>query len=142
MNNNLDHVCLAVKSIEKAAEKICNNLGYKIKTKIVLNTRQDVFVQFLGKNGSIDIKLIMPGSLESPLILFLKNKGEGLHHLGFRTDDIENALDELKSKGALCTLSPEPGEAFCNELIAFSYLGHGLNVEFIDTDKRVFIDEY
>jgi len=140
MNCDLDHICLAVRSIEKAADKICQYLGYEIKTEKVLNTRQDVYVQFLGKEGSIDFKLIMPGSLKSPIIPFLKKNGEGLHHVGFKTDDVNSALQEVKAKGAISTLPPEPGEAFCNELIAFTYLGNGLSAEFVDTDKRVFIE--
>lgn len=138
---DLDHICLAVRSIEKAADKICQHLGYRVRTQKVLNTRQDVYVQFLEKEGSVDFKLITPGSLKSPLIAFLKKNGEGLHHVGFKTDDVVKTLNEVKEKGAVSTLPPEPGEAFCNELIAFTYLGNGLNVEFIDTDKRVLIDK-
>ncbi len=141
MECDLDHICLAVRSIEKAADKICQYLGYEIKTKKILNTKQDVYVQFLGKPGSIDFKLIMPGSLKSPIISFLKKNGEGLHHVGLKTDNVKKALEEVKKKGAISTLPPEKGEAFCNELIAFAYLGNGLNAEFIDTDKRVFIEE-
>ena len=37
--------------------------------------------------GSIDIKLIEPSGESSPLWQFLK-RGEGLHHLCFRTDDV------------------------------------------------------
>jgi len=141
MNYDLDHICLAVRSIDKAAEKMSLFLGYDIKTEKVLNTKQDVYVQFLGKSGSIDFKLIAPGSPESPIVSFLKKKGEGFHHVGLKVNDVNDAVNDVKSKGAVSTLPPEPGEAFCNELIAFSYLGNGLSVEFIDTDKRVFVKE-
>ncbi|VAW65844.1 hypothetical protein MNBD_GAMMA09-3323 [hydrothermal vent metagenome] len=139
MNYDLDHICLAVVSIDKAADRICKCLGYRVKTEKVINTRQDIYVQFFTKEGSIDFKLIMPASRQSPVVSFLKKHGEGLHHVGFKTDNVCDAFDEIVSKGAISTLPPEPGEAFCNELIAFSYLGNGLSVELVDTDKRVFV---
>ncbi|QYZ65143.1 MAG: hypothetical protein OI74_10690 [Gammaproteobacteria bacterium (ex Lamellibrachia satsuma)] len=139
MTLQIDHICLAVKSIDKASQRICNFLGYKISTAKVLNTKQDVNVQFLSKDNSLDIKLIEPGSSSSPLVNFLK-KGEGLHHIGMMSDDVGEATEEMKSKGGLATLPPEKGEAFCNELISFFYIGSGLNIELIDTDKRIPIE--
>ncbi|MBL3591552.1 MAG: VOC family protein [gamma proteobacterium endosymbiont of Lamellibrachia anaximandri] len=136
MTLQIDHICLAVKSIDKAAQRICNFLEYKISSAKVLNTKQDVNVQFLSKENSLDIKLIEPGSSSSPLINFLK-KGEGLHHIGMLGDNVNETTEELKSKGGMVTLPPEKGEAFCNELISFLYLGSGLNIELIDTNKRI-----
>ena len=39
-------------------------------------------------------------------------------------------------EGLRILTSPEPGEAFDNELIAFLFAGNGLNIELIDTDKK------
>lgn len=138
-NLNIDHICLAVKSIDRAIVKINKILGFEVKTKKVLNRKQNVNVVFMSKQGSIDIKLIEPGDKNSPLINFLK-RGEGLHHIGFKTDNVRNTANELKSNGAKITLEPEAGEAFCNELISFSYITNGLNIELIDTDERVLIN--
>jgi methylmalonyl-CoA/ethylmalonyl-CoA epimerase len=92
-------------------------------------------VQFLQRAGSIDIKLIEPSGAESPLWQFLK-KGEGLHHLCFRVNDVRQQLSELEAHGMRVLAAPEPGEAFDDGLIAFGYAGCGLNVELIDTDRR------
>jgi methylmalonyl-CoA/ethylmalonyl-CoA epimerase len=94
-----------------------------------------VNVQFLCRAGSIDIKLIEPSSQDSPLWHFLK-KGEGLHHLCFKVDDVRAQLAELEARGLRVLAPPEPGEAFDDQLIAFVYAGSGLNVELIDTDRR------
>ncbi len=92
-------------------------------------------MQFFSKDGSIDIKLIEPENNTSPLISFLK-KSEGLHHLGFKTSDVTATLEEIKKKGARITAKPQAGEAFDEELIAIAYLGGGVSIEVIDTDKR------
>lgn len=131
----VDHVAIAVRSVEKAADKLCELTGYRRKTEKVTNTRHRVNVLFLAKSGSIDIKLIEPSDDESPLWDFVK-KGGGLHHLCFKVPDVENACDELKGKGVRILSAPAPGEAFDEHLIAFCYLGFGLNAEIIDTDAR------
>jgi len=132
---HIDHVCVAVRSIERAAEKLGQTLGFTAKTGKVTNTRQQVNVQFLQRAGSIDIKLIEPCGEQSPLWQFLK-RGEGLHHLCFRVDDVRAQLRELETRGLRVLAPPEPGEAFDDQLIAFGYAGCGLNVEVIDTDRR------
>lgn len=132
---DLDHIGIAVKNIDKTAQHLSRFLGYEAKTSKVTNTRQKVVVQFFAKQGSLDIKLIAPSELDSPLVAFIK-KGEGLHHLGFKAEQVASTLSELEQLGAIINTQAEPGEAFDDELIGFSYLGRGLNIEIIDTDKR------
>ncbi|MEJ2425395.1 MAG: VOC family protein [Candidatus Thiodiazotropha sp.] len=133
---NVDHVCIAVRSIPATRKRLCEILGYSEKTQVVKNTRQDVLVQFFQKEGSLDIKLIQPASPDSPLKNFLKSRGEGLHHLCFKADDVHQTMNALSERGARITADPLPGEAFDDELIAFAYVAGGLNIEVIDTDKR------
>jgi methylmalonyl-CoA/ethylmalonyl-CoA epimerase len=132
----IDHICLAVRSIESSKKRICEILEYKERTKVVKNTKQDVLVQFLSKNDSLDIKLIQPASPKSPLLSFLKTRGEGIHHICFKTDNVLKTVEALKDRGARITSEPMTGEAFDDELIAFAYIGGGLNIELIDTLKR------
>jgi methylmalonyl-CoA/ethylmalonyl-CoA epimerase len=132
---HIDHVCIAVRSIEKATPKLCELFGYQPRTQKVTNTRQQVNVVFLSRAGSLDLKLIEPYGDESPLWAFLR-KGEGLHHLCFRVGDTAGALAELEGHGMRVLASPAPGEAFDDALIAFGYAGFGLNIELIDTDRR------
>ncbi len=131
----LDHICLAVRKIDRASVVLTTLLGYSAKTEKVENSRQQVVVQFFSKAGELDIKLIEPSDRESPLVDFLK-RGEGLHHLGYKVDDVTGSLADLKEKGVRVTAEPQPGEAFDESLIAFAFLGSGLNIELIDTDKR------
>jgi methylmalonyl-CoA/ethylmalonyl-CoA epimerase len=131
----LDHVCIAVRSIEVAVAKLAPLLGYAPRTGQVTNTRQKVNVMFLSKPGSIDIKLIEPSGEDSPLWASLR-KSEGLHHLCFRTDDTAATLAQLSERGLRTLSPPAPGEAFNDHLIAFGYAGCGLNIELIDTDER------
>ena len=132
---HIDHICIAVRSIEAAVTRLGPLLGYEPRTRKVTNTRQKVNVLFMSRAGSLDLKLIEPSGEDSPLWASLR-KGEGLHHICFRTDDTTAALAELQSKGLRVLAPPAPGEAFDDGLIAFGFAGCGLNVELIDTDRR------
>jgi methylmalonyl-CoA/ethylmalonyl-CoA epimerase len=131
----LDHIAIAVRSVEAAADRLSRLLGYTRTTEKVTNTRQRVNVLFLGKDGSLPIKLIEPSDAESPLCEFVK-KGGGLHHICFKVPEVEAACSDLVARGARVIAAPQPGEAFDDHLIAFLYLGLGLNVEVIDTEQR------
>ncbi|HEY6124547.1 MAG TPA: VOC family protein [Steroidobacteraceae bacterium] len=132
----LDHVCLAVRKIAPARAMLEKMLGYQPRTEVVHNTRQRVNVQFMSKAGSLDIKLIEPDSLDSPLVDFIKSRGGGLHHLAFSTESVEEGVNDLAARQARIVAPPAPGEAFDDETIAFAFLGAGLNIELIDTDRR------
>lgn len=131
----IDHIAIAVRSVEKATERLCGLLGYTPRTEKVTNTRHKVNVVFLHKPGSLDIKLIEPSDADSPLWDFVK-KGGGLHHLCFKVADVSRACDDMAEKGVRILSPPTPGEAFDDNLIAFCYLGLGVNAELIDTDAR------
>ena len=108
---HLDHICIAVRSIEAAVTRLGPLLGYEPRTRKVTNTRQKVNVLFLSRVGSLDLKLIEPSCEDSPLWASLR-KGEGLHHICFKADDTAAALAELQSKGLRVLAPPAPGEAF------------------------------
>jgi len=131
----IDHIGIAVRSVEAAADRLCTLLGYVRDTSAVTNTRQRVRVLFLSKEGSLGIKLIEPSEPESPLWDFVR-KGGGLHHLCFKVRDVGAACADLTASGARVIAQPAPGEAFDDNLIAFCYIGLGLNVELVDTDAR------
>ena len=131
----VDHIGIAVRSIDEAVEHWQRVFGYEPMTEPVTNTRQKVRVVFLRKAQSIDIKLIEPCDESSPLNAFVR-RGGGLHHLCMRCGDLDSELVRLNALGLRTLVPPEPGEAFANERIAFVYAGQGLNVELIETGKR------
>jgi len=130
----IDHIGIAVKSIEPAIEQWETLFGYRRTTEPVVNTRQKVRVVFLSKPGSLTVKLVEATDPSSPVFAFAQ-RGGGLHHLCFKGDSVEEELRRLDPLGVRVLSAPQPGEAFENEKIAFVYAG-GLNVELIDTERR------
>jgi len=131
----IDHICFAVKSISEGISYWENVFGYRQMTEVIVNTLQKVKVTFLCKEDSVLVKLIEPLADNQSLVNFV-NRGGGFHHLCFRVDDMETQLSELKEKGLLMLVPPQPGEAFNNHDIAFLLARYGLNVELIGTDEK------
>ena len=131
----VDHLGIVVRSLEQAVELWERAFGYEPMTLPVVNTRQKVRVVFLQKMGSPTIKLIEPTDASSP-VHALAGRGGGLHHLCFRCDDLDHELSRLQQIGGRILAAPQPGEAFDGERIAFAYVGQGLNIELIETDKK------
>jgi methylmalonyl-CoA/ethylmalonyl-CoA epimerase len=131
----IDHICFAVKDLQKGIENWRYAFDYRQMTEVVTNTRQKVRVVFLNKEDSITIKLIEPLEENKSVSEFVK-RGGGFHHLCFKCSNLDEQMVELKDKGLITLVPPQPGEAFENEDIAFMLTRFGINLELIDTDKK------
>lgn len=131
----LDHICFAVKDINEGLSYWESVFGYRQMTEVIINSRQKVKVAFLCKDESVAVKLIEPLSENQSLVNFV-NRGGGFHHLCFRTDNIGRKIVEMKEKGLLMLVPPQPGEALNNHDIAFMLAKYGTNIELIDTDEK------
>jgi methylmalonyl-CoA/ethylmalonyl-CoA epimerase len=131
----IDHICFAVNDIQKGIENWKNAFDYRQLTEVVTNTRQKVRVVFLTKEDSITIKLIEPLEENKSVSDFVQ-RGGGFHHLCFKCGNLKDQMGELKEKGLITLVPPQPGEAFENENIAFMLTRFGINLELIDTDKK------
>jgi len=108
MIKGLDHVAIAVNSIEDALQIFERNLGLRLEsTKAV--EQQKVKIAML-RAGETKIELLESTDPESSVAQFLANRGEGIHHIAFEVSDIEGHLKELKAKGiALIDEKPRSG---------------------------------
>lgn len=93
---HIDHIGIAVKSIEEAA-KIYNDLGLKIEGTETVES-QKVKVAFIPV-GQSRIELLEPTTPDGPTGQFIEKRGEGIHHIALKVDDLEQALKELSAKG-------------------------------------------
>jgi len=136
----IDHLGIAVSSLEAGIAHWKSVFGYRQMTGIVVNTRQKVRVTFLCKENSVTVKLIEPTDAASPVYAFAK-RGGGLHHLCFKCAAVDAEIDRLGALGLRVLVKPEPGEAFASEKIAFLFDQQGINIELIDTDNKAGILE-
>jgi methylmalonyl-CoA epimerase len=83
--------------------------------------------------GESRIELLESTRPDSPIAKFVSKRGEGLHHIAVRVDNIENALERLKASGArLIDAVPRPGAH--NTRVAFVHPSstHGVLLELVE----------
>jgi len=97
MIEKIDHIGIAVRSIEKTSELLSNILGLKVTGEENVE-EQKVKVAFLPL-GDSELELLESTSPEGPIARFIEKKGEGIQHIAFRVDNIEKTLEKLKKEG-------------------------------------------
>ena len=104
----VEQVCIVVKDMDRAIDYYSSVFGwgpfqvreveverftYKGKTD---SGRLKIA---LAPSGPIEIELVQALEGETPIAEFLREKGEGVQHLGFRVDDLDAMLAELAKEG-------------------------------------------
>ena len=97
MIKKIDHIGIAVKSIQRSLSYYQNLLGMELEGYETVES-QGVKVAFLSA-GNTRIELLEPISDESPIAMFLLKRGEGIHHLALGVENIQQRLNEIKSSG-------------------------------------------
>ncbi|KAB3533794.1 methylmalonyl-CoA epimerase [Alkaliphilus serpentinus] len=93
----LDHIGIAVKNLDEALKLYQDILGLECAGTEVVE-EQKVRVAFL-PIGDTEVELLESTDEEGPIAKFIEKKGEGIQHLAFRVDNIEEAIEEMKEKG-------------------------------------------
>lgn len=104
----IDHVAIAVRDIEAAVEWYEKAFGAEVVHREAV-AKDQVEEVLLAVSDSY-IQLVTPSSETSPVARFLEQRGEGLHHVGYRVKDCAAALESAKAAGArLIDEVPRPG---------------------------------
>ena len=97
MVTKIDHIGIAVKNIEETLKFYEDVLGIKCVSQEVVE-EQKVKVAFLPV-GDTEVELLESTSEDGPIARFIEKKGEGIQHVAFKVDNIEEAIAELQQKG-------------------------------------------
>ncbi|MFN8523843.1 MAG: VOC family protein [Chloroflexota bacterium] len=97
-NARLDHVSIAVHSIQKALGLYRDILGGR-PDQAGTNDRAGFRVQTLKLPNGGKIELMEPSRPDSFLVRFLEQRGEGMHHITVIVPDIHGAIELLRGHG-------------------------------------------
>lgn len=95
--SHLEHIGIAVSSLDEAIPFYENVLGLNCG-HIEEVEEQKVKTAFFHL-GDTKIELLEPTSDDSPVQKFIDKKGEGIHHIAFAVDDVDESLQEAEEKG-------------------------------------------
>src|SRR5262245_55424551 len=94
----LDHVAIAVPSLDDAIRRFVSELGLTLRGSEEVPSMQTC-TAFLPVAGPSTVELVAPLDGGGPIARHLEKRGPGLHHLCFRTDDLDGDVARLKEKG-------------------------------------------
>lgn len=116
----VDHVGIAVNNLEETLKFYEEVLGLKCQGSEIIND-QKVKVAFLPV-GDTEIELLESTTEDGPIAKFIdKNNGRGgIQHIAVRVENIEKAIEEVKSKGYKM-IDEKPRYGAGNAKIAFCH---------------------
>ena len=93
----VDHIGIAVKNLDETIPYYTETLGLTL-LKIEEVASESVRVAFVDA-GNVKLELLEPMSEQSAIHSFIEKKGEGIHHIAFGVEGIEERMNELRTKG-------------------------------------------
>ncbi|MFH1169430.1 MAG: methylmalonyl-CoA epimerase [Chloroflexota bacterium] len=112
----IDHIGVAVKSIDEVLPFYIDGLGLKLKD-IEVVTEQKVRTAIIPV-GDSKIELLESTDSQGPIARHIDNRGEGLHHVALKVSDIKGALKSLAERD-IHLVDKEPRRGVESTSIAF-----------------------
>jgi len=129
----IDHIGIAVKSIEDALKLYADALGLEVKDIEIVEAQQ-VRTAIIPV-GESKIELLESTDPEGVIARYIEKRGEGLHHLALAVGDIGQALDDLQSKD-VPLIDEKPRSGVEDSRIAFLHpKAAGVLIELVEPKK-------
>ena len=108
----LHHIAVVVRDIDKAVEYY-QSLGIATVGREVVfpESKPKIRAKFV-QIGPVPIELIQPVEGESPYMEFLDSKGEGVQHIAFAVDNLDEEMAKLVDKGVSVLVKGKAPAAF------------------------------
>ncbi|HYN90945.1 MAG TPA: methylmalonyl-CoA epimerase [Thermoleophilaceae bacterium] len=116
MFGRIDHIGVAVEDLDEAIALYGERLGMELQHR---ETVEELGVEavLLGV-GESHVELLRPLGPDTAVGKFLSRSGPGLHHVAYGTDDIESAIDSVRSAG-LRLIDERPRTGIRGSRVAF-----------------------
>lgn len=112
----IEHIGIAVKKLEVSVplfEKLLNTPCYKTESVETEKVNTAFF-----NTGESKIELLEAVDPQSVINKFINKKGEGLHHVAFEVEDIEEEMKRLINEG-FTFINEKPKEGADNKMVCF-----------------------
>lgn len=130
MNFAIDHIGIAVSDLELASLPY-QTLGFAVVGDELIESQQ-VSVRTFQAGDSL-LELLAPTSSESPIATFLAKRGQGMHHVAFRVQNLEAEIARLELEGTqFISNVPRVGRAGTRVVFLKPSWGLGVLMELVE----------
>lgn len=135
--DSIYHIAIAVRNIDEVEKLYENALGLKVTHREVIEDQGVKTSMLEAEGGGTAIELLEPIDDDSPISKFLEKRGEGIHHICFKVDDIESILERLKEHGIkLLNENPQPGAEGTKVAFIHPKALNGVLIELAELPKK------
>ena len=116
MLGEIDHIGVAVEDLDESIALYRDRLGMREQHR---ETVEEFGVEAaLLEIGGAHVELLTPVAADSAVARFLERSGPGMHHVAYRTEDIDAALARLSEAGVRM-LDEQPRAGIRGSRVAF-----------------------
>ncbi|MDA1000235.1 MAG: VOC family protein [bacterium] len=102
----IDHIGYAVRNVDEKKDLMENLFGFRFQERLEKDRPGNhARLDFYETPGGV-MELVENSSPESPINKFIDERGEGLHHICFRVDDLPATMAEWEAKGVKFLMKP------------------------------------
>ena len=132
---HIEHIGIAVKSLEESIAYYEGVLGLKCYAVEEVKEQQVKTAFFMV--GQTKIELLESTDPEGPVGRFLEKKGEGVHHVAYATENLEESLVEMEEKGVvLIDKKPRKGAEGLDIAFLHPKSTHGVLTELCENKNK------
>jgi methylmalonyl-CoA epimerase len=131
--HKIAHIGVAVKDVEEAERFYTDVLSLRVHDREELKEIKASFIPV----GDTAIELLQSTTPEGVINKFIAKRGEGVQHIAYQVDNIEKALEDLKTKG-IALIDEKPRKGAHNSKVAFvnPKSTHGILIELVEPEKH------
>jgi methylmalonyl-CoA/ethylmalonyl-CoA epimerase len=112
----IDHIGVAVDDLDEAVALYRESFGMREQHRETMDAFGVEAV--LMEVGEGHVELLTPSSPDSGVAKFLERNGPGMHHVAYRTEDIDGALEAVRKSG-LKLIDEQPRTGIRGSRVAF-----------------------
>ena len=129
MLQQIDHVGIAVKNLEESVAFYRDVMGLEVSATEEFNGMKIAFLRI----GECELELLEDMTAAGAIARYIAKRGEGIQHVAFRVDNIEQALEEMRAKGvARIDERPRPGARMAKVAFLHPRSTNGVLIEFVE----------
>jgi methylmalonyl-CoA/ethylmalonyl-CoA epimerase len=125
----LAHVGIAVADVDEVSKLYTDMLPLEMTSTDMVGELKTGFFPV----GDTSLELVMSTEEDGVINKYIGKRGEGVHHLAFEVEDIDQAVAELKEKQVpLTSEEPRPGAHGSRVMFLHPKATHGVLIELVE----------
>jgi methylmalonyl-CoA/ethylmalonyl-CoA epimerase len=129
MLQQIDHIGIAVKNLDETVDFYRRVMGLEVSSAEVFNGLKIAFLRI----GDSELELLEDLTPDGAIARHVAKRGEGIQHVAYRVENIEQALQEMRAKGIeLIDERPRPGARHASVAFLHPKSTKGVLIEFVE----------